>query len=296
MMIKTNRTSKGTSCHQCKSKKLINELIYCKNSPENKTRVCKKKYCCSCIQKFYSTKYTQDTLNTGQFLCPSCLNICKCALCERQTLGTNLTRRRKSPLQSVSHLVFRQNGPSSDFSLHSFTPQSQPYSPFLNNKTLSPPSSNSFFARQFHQNGNKFDLDFNNFYLNHYHKKFPLYKPKTNTDITDQERFLINIDKNQTFNFSINQLKNKLFKKIQHNENCSIEEIEFERESRNNKKSIDSLLNESPKEIANKAEVKDKIKRVLILDVTDEEKVKRIKEIIKNYREETKQLTVNRLV
>ena len=50
----------GSSCHQCKNRRPFNFLSFCSNSakntdPNNKkvSKICRKKYCDLCLDKFY---------------------------------------------------------------------------------------------------------------------------------------------------------------------------------------------------------------------------------------------------
>ena len=50
------RAAVGTSCHQCKSRRSVSELYFCSKSwdkKDSKSRKCLKKFCGTCLQKFY---------------------------------------------------------------------------------------------------------------------------------------------------------------------------------------------------------------------------------------------------
>lgn len=75
----------GTSCHQCKNIKTDNKLAFCshlfdKRSKPEKRR-CRKKYCSSCLQKFYNLKL--ENTQAG-WACMSCRGMCVCAACARK--------------------------------------------------------------------------------------------------------------------------------------------------------------------------------------------------------------------
>lgn len=87
----------GSSCHQCKSRRSIDYLVFCRNMfPKNKNinlkqnKLCRKKYCETCLLKFYGERPPHDRQNpqlTG-WLCLSCRGICCCAACRRAKTRT----------------------------------------------------------------------------------------------------------------------------------------------------------------------------------------------------------------
>ena len=92
---KMSGNGSGSSCHQCKSRRSMNNLIFCSNMftkrskdkkrNKEKRHVCRKKYCDQCLQKFYHEKAPskrQDPSST--WLCPACRGLCCCAACRRQ--------------------------------------------------------------------------------------------------------------------------------------------------------------------------------------------------------------------
>lgn len=80
-----SKSHKGTSCHQCKNTKPLKKLAFCSNQFNKRTkpemRSCRKKYCDSCLRKFYS-ELLPELPNTG-WICASCQRRCVCAACVR---------------------------------------------------------------------------------------------------------------------------------------------------------------------------------------------------------------------
>merc|ERR1719474_2572 len=84
---------KMASCHQCKTKKDIGILFYCtKTRPFSnnsfKTKKCRKKYCRSCMAKYYLDHdivrlHLMKDRPSWQWKCPACLLICTCRACKR---------------------------------------------------------------------------------------------------------------------------------------------------------------------------------------------------------------------
>jgi len=79
------RKARGTSCHQCKNTKALNKLAYCANLFEKRTkpekRRCRKKYCETCLLKFYNDSF--EDIISKPWICASCRGLCCCAACER---------------------------------------------------------------------------------------------------------------------------------------------------------------------------------------------------------------------
>eukprot|EP00474_Spongospora_subterranea_P010291 CRZ10749.1 hypothetical protein [Spongospora subterranea] len=89
----------GSSCHQCKSRRLLTELSFCGNVNKKRTHAdrssslspggdfteksycCRKKYCEICLKKFYGEN---RAIPDSMWPCPSCRSICSCAACRRQ--------------------------------------------------------------------------------------------------------------------------------------------------------------------------------------------------------------------
>merc|ERR1711916_280836 len=80
---KNGKDKKGSSCHQCKSRRNKNMLIWC--SSNEKSKPCKKKYCDNCLKKFYLfTVYDLSDKERNEWICPSCKLTCSCAACRRK--------------------------------------------------------------------------------------------------------------------------------------------------------------------------------------------------------------------
>eukprot|EP01083_Nonionella_stella_P098566 277209_1 len=72
----------GSSCHQCKSRRSLDNLIFCTNIIEKSNKSCRKKYCEHCLRKFYSEEVEKDARHI--WVCASCRKICCCAACRRR--------------------------------------------------------------------------------------------------------------------------------------------------------------------------------------------------------------------
>lgn len=75
----------GSSCHQCKSRRMNNDLTYCTSNLDKKKKSCRKKYCEHCLKKFYKESPLQIA-NKKEWKCPSCRKICCCAACRRKEM------------------------------------------------------------------------------------------------------------------------------------------------------------------------------------------------------------------
>ena len=89
----------GSSCHQCKSLRPVNQLMYCCNNKKRGSKAsqqqrdatkpsCRKKFCDVCLAKFYGQKPSSDDMirsgTDSSWECPSCVGICTCAACRRR--------------------------------------------------------------------------------------------------------------------------------------------------------------------------------------------------------------------
>eukprot|EP00474_Spongospora_subterranea_P009217 CRZ09675.1 hypothetical protein [Spongospora subterranea] len=74
----------GSSCHQCKSRRMQGHLSFCSGA-KTKRKSCRKKYCDSCLSKFYQMQPCRRNPPREQatWCCPSCRGICCCAACRR---------------------------------------------------------------------------------------------------------------------------------------------------------------------------------------------------------------------
>jgi hypothetical protein len=83
--IKPKRKQQGTSCHQCKNARGLHLLAFCTNAVKKRNafgnRRCRKKYCSTCLKKFYEE--TIENSKNPDWQCPSCKGICTCAACCR---------------------------------------------------------------------------------------------------------------------------------------------------------------------------------------------------------------------
>jgi hypothetical protein len=94
----------GSSCHQCKTRREGDELIYCGMSHAKKGRAkkrkaerkCRKKYCARCLLKFYNepapVKPAPGEPNTWS--CPGCRGLCTCAACKRTQIRREAKRKK----------------------------------------------------------------------------------------------------------------------------------------------------------------------------------------------------------
>ena len=86
----------GSSCHQCKSLRPVNQLMYCCNNKKRGSKSvqhankpsCRKKFCDVCLSKFYGQRPSSDEMirsgTDSSWECPSCVGICTCAACRRR--------------------------------------------------------------------------------------------------------------------------------------------------------------------------------------------------------------------
>lgn len=91
---------RGSSCHQCKNIKPHSSLACCthvfakRTKPD--TRTCRKKYCDSCLAKYYNVLLI-NVQHDSQWVCASCRGVCSCAACQRMSL-----RKRKKVASAMS--------------------------------------------------------------------------------------------------------------------------------------------------------------------------------------------------
>jgi Zinc-finger domain of monoamine-oxidase A repressor R1 len=86
----------GSSCHQCKSRRKMVDLVICKNMFTRRTdktkKVCRKKYCWQCLLKFYHEQAPENRHGADStWECPSCRLLCSCALCRRHRKENGVT-------------------------------------------------------------------------------------------------------------------------------------------------------------------------------------------------------------
>jgi hypothetical protein len=87
-LLPTSGNGSGSSCHQCKSRRGMINLIYCSNmlvkKSDDRRQACRKKYCEPCLMKFYNElpPDRKDDL-TAEWPCPACRGLCSCAACRR---------------------------------------------------------------------------------------------------------------------------------------------------------------------------------------------------------------------
>merc|ERR1719461_891240 len=89
------KQSESASCHQCKTKKDVSILFYCThkkkgvNHSYSKVIKCRKKYCQSCMAKYFEVSKIEKFKKfkdspSWSFDCPSCQNACSCRACKRK--------------------------------------------------------------------------------------------------------------------------------------------------------------------------------------------------------------------
>ena len=95
-MAKEQTGGSGLSCHQCKTRKQLDELYTCGNYERKKRatgeekrniKPCRKKYCMRCLSKFYGEQppaRRENGTTVLEFECPSCRLICQCAACRKR--------------------------------------------------------------------------------------------------------------------------------------------------------------------------------------------------------------------
>jgi len=93
--IAVKKESESASCHQCKTKKDVSILFYCThkkkgiNNTYSKVIKCRKKYCLSCMGKYFEANKLEKFKKfkdspSWSFDCPSCQNACSCRACKRK--------------------------------------------------------------------------------------------------------------------------------------------------------------------------------------------------------------------
>eukprot|EP01083_Nonionella_stella_P169696 575995_1 len=103
----------AASCHQCKTKKDVKILFYCtKTRPraydalKRKVTRCRKKYCESCMAKYYSyndVSQLRSVKNMSGWCweCPACIGLCTCRACKRKKAKMNHTYSPQSNANST---------------------------------------------------------------------------------------------------------------------------------------------------------------------------------------------------
>ena len=88
------------SCHQCKNKKTLDRIIVCGHvyRINNTVKTCTKKYCKSCLLRFYLEAPPTDNKDPtwSSWKCPCCRYICCCAWCRK---------KKAKRLESVSNAI-----------------------------------------------------------------------------------------------------------------------------------------------------------------------------------------------
>ena len=88
------------SCHQCKNKKTLSRIIVCGHvyRINNTVKTCTKKYCKSCLLRFYLEAPPTDNKEPSwsSWKCPCCRYICCCAWCRK---------KKAKRLESVSNAI-----------------------------------------------------------------------------------------------------------------------------------------------------------------------------------------------
>eukprot|EP01083_Nonionella_stella_P236135 829614_1 len=88
------------SCHQCKNKKTLDRIIVCGHvyRINNTVKTCTKKYCKSCLLRFYLEAPPTDNQDPSwsSWKCPCCRYICCCAWCRK---------KKAKRLESVSNAI-----------------------------------------------------------------------------------------------------------------------------------------------------------------------------------------------
>jgi len=102
-----NIDGKRASCHQCKTKKDVSILFYCTrtrpcSNNSFKTKRCRKKYCQSCMNKYYPESQVEPLMSIKdstdwKFDCPACEAICTCRACKRKRSNSDHSKEASSP-------------------------------------------------------------------------------------------------------------------------------------------------------------------------------------------------------
>jgi len=95
----------GASCHQCKTTKDDQHLLFCTTKAGGaRKRRCRKKYCDSCLSRTYGIHIGQilsDPVALHNWQCPSCAGNCTCAGCTRKVPAAPVTARSAQANQPV---------------------------------------------------------------------------------------------------------------------------------------------------------------------------------------------------
>ncbi|MES1906789.1 MAG: hypothetical protein MHM6MM_000026 [Cercozoa sp. M6MM] len=70
--------SRASACHRCKLARPLLKLAFCAGAHKPGARICRKKFCHTCLTQYGGVPRTHD------WLCPACLGQCNCANCSRR--------------------------------------------------------------------------------------------------------------------------------------------------------------------------------------------------------------------
>ncbi|KAL9654266.1 hypothetical protein ABK040_010298 [Willaertia magna] len=102
---------KGTTCHQCKQKTL-DEKTHCKFCVSISNSSIRGAFCGSCLKNRYGEEIEQ-VLQTTDWKCPICRNICNCSSCRRKAgkFPISITTREalKANYKCVNDMLIAQN-------------------------------------------------------------------------------------------------------------------------------------------------------------------------------------------
>ena len=167
----------GSSCHQCKTRRISAELVYCMQSHAKKgrtrkrriedqpsvyiipnpattykaERLCRKKYCSRCLVKFYNEQAPAKIGPHGDrsWSCPGCRGLCSCAACKRQQTKKDSKKRNAAAAQAAAHAATQSAGEGSDGSHPPvFSSTADTKDPAMKSESSTSPSSDDWKSSQ----------------------------------------------------------------------------------------------------------------------------------------------------
>lgn len=129
----------GSSCHQCKSRRALGLLAFCCNSTKAKgvkvIRPCRKKYCYTCLNKFYNESVASEN---ASWLCPACRKQCVCAACKRHTGPDDAGSPSFSPSNPRKRSCATSHSPATTVAINIVHPDQRPSNEFILNVVQDP--------------------------------------------------------------------------------------------------------------------------------------------------------------
>ena len=124
------------SCHQCKIKRDIINMLHCTTIPikrdplkiKRKPAQCRKKYCSQCLERIYMIHVNTMTLYDKQhWTCPSCQLTCTCAACMRRVYAPSIVTDFKNIKRAQKRINQQHNSIINNDSINSNDISASPY-------------------------------------------------------------------------------------------------------------------------------------------------------------------------